>query len=88
MFHHYRTDAHPQTRSRPNTLRVEVSPRAVDTCAPQGQGVRGVKTMVKKVDGRQITPTRTIWKEVRRMMLRGVKNPLDLLACGAPVETV
>jgi hypothetical protein len=36
------------------------------TWGPQGQGVRGVKTMVKSVGGWQIPWLEIVWKKVRR----------------------
>jgi hypothetical protein len=54
----------------------------------QGQGVRGVKTMVKSVGDRQIFTIIIVWKEVRRCPGGGgVKNTLDPPACGAPLST-
>ena len=42
--------------------------------------------MVKKVGGRRVTTTRTVWKEVRRCA-GGQKHPRPPPACGAPWPT-
>ena len=60
---------------------------ASSTWGPQGQGVRGVKTMVKSVGGRQIRTLRIVRKEVRRCSGGQKKKTLPPLACGAPERT-